>query len=408
MRILIATFGSLGDIHPYLAIAEKLAEQGARITFVTTTVHRDLIETAGFNFLPMRPEVKPDPGFFAHFMDEFQGGRFLLRDLLFPSIRDSYADVMAAIPGHDLLITQMVAFGGHLAARVTGIPWVSTVLSPLSFFSREDPSVLAAPLTALRRRSPVLTRMINGLAQRTTVRSTLCVKEFEAELGLPDGGNPIFEGQHSPSSVLALFSKHFAALQTDWPSQAIATGFPFRPPAPLPPELEQFLSTGLPPIVFTLGSSAVFTPGKFFETAQGLGRRALLLAGPAAKNIASTRDVLAINYAPHSAVFPRASVIVHQGGMGTMSEALRSGRPSLVVPFAVDQPDNAARCERLGVAKVLSRRALSVRNVTRALDPLLNNACYLNAASQLAAKINAENGAADAARLILQAKNSLS
>ena len=408
MRILIATFGSLGDIHPYLAISEKLTEHGARITFVTSTVHRALIEASGYSFFPMRPEVAPDPIFLRRVMDEFTGGRYLLRDLLFPAIRDSYSDVMVAIPGHDMLVTQVAAFGGPLAARVTGIPWVSSVLAPLSFFSKEDPSVLAVPLIGLRRFSPVFTRIVNGLAQRSTVGSTLPVKQLQAELGLPDSGNPIFEGQHSPNRVLALFSKHFAAPQTDWPSQTVATGFPFRPPAFVPSRVEEFLSSGPAPIVFTLGSSAVFSPGKFFEIAQNLGRRALLLAGPAAADISSTPDLLAVDYAPHSAVFPRASAIVHQGGIGTMSEALRSGRPSVMVPFAHDQPDNAARCERLGVARVLSRRALSAQSLTRSLDALLAFPAYLNAASQLASRINKEQGAAEAASVILQAQNGLS
>lgn len=400
MRILIATFGSLGDIYPYLAIAEKLTQQGAEITFITSAVHRALIETSGFQFRPMRPELKPDPEMFRRLMDEFRGGRYLLSKILFPAIRDSYRDVMAAIPGHDLLVTQVAAFAGPLAARSTGIPWVSTVLAPLSFFSRADPSVLASPLIGLRRRSVALTRMFNSLAKRSTERSTLAVRQLAGELGLSDSGNPIFEGQHSPTRVLALFSRHFAAPQPDWPSGTVATGFPLRAPAPVTPAVEDFLAAGPAPVVFTLGSSAVFSPGKFFQIAQQLRQRVLLLAGPEAAQIPRTKDVLAIDYAPHSAVFPHALAIVHQSGIGTMSEALRSGRPSLIVPFAYDQPDNAARCERLGVARVLSRRALSLRNLRQALESLAN-ASYSIAASSLAARIRQEDGASEAARLIL-------
>ncbi len=403
MRILIATFGSLGDVYPYLAIAEKLTQQGAAVSFVTSNVHRALVEASGYRFHPMRPELVLDAQLLHRVMDEFRGGRYLLRELLFPAIRDSYADVITAIPGHDLLVTQVAAFGGPLAARKTGIPWVSSVLAPLSFFSRTDPSVLAFPLLGLRRRSPALTRIVNSLAKRSTESSTLGVKQLASEIGLSDAGNPIFEGQHSPKRVLALFSRHFAAPQPDWPSAAIATGFPLRAPAPVPPAIEDFLSTGPAPIIFTLGSSAVFSPGKFFDIAQSLGRRVLLLAGPEAARIPRTAEVLAVDYAPHSAVFPRASVIVHQGGMGTMSEALRSGRPSLMVPFSHDQPDNAARCERLGVARVLSRRALSLRNLKQALKPLLTNPSYSTAASNLASLIRQEDGASEAARRILEA-----
>ena len=53
------------------------------------------------------------------------------------------------------------------------------------------------------------------------------IDEFREELRIPDYGNPVFEGQHSPTLVLALFSEHFAATQPDWPAQTRITGFAF-------------------------------------------------------------------------------------------------------------------------------------------------------------------------------------
>ena len=55
------------------------------------------------------------------------------------------------------------------------------------------------------------------------------------------------------------------------------------------------------------------------------------------------KGVVAFDYAPFSLLFPRAAAIVHHGGIGTTGQAMRSGRPSLVMPCAWDQPDNAER-----------------------------------------------------------------
>ncbi len=368
MRILIATFGSLGDLFPYLNIAKHLTASGHSVTFATNDLHRERIESQGHRFHAIRPHLVFDPVAFDRVFSEFDGGRYLLRKLMFPALRDSYDDLKSALRNHDLMLSHVLIFAAPLLARETGIPWVSSVLAPLSFFSQYDPPITALPLKSWPR--PVL-RVFNKLAQRSTRNWSAPFHRLRRELGQPDCGNPLFEGQHSPTAVLALFSKHFAAPQPDFPQQALLTGFCFDEPAPLPPAVERFLASGPPPIVFTLGSSAVASPGKFFEVARELGLRAILLTG--ANSIPSTPDLLAIDYVPHSAVFPHAAAIVHQAGIGTASEVLRSGRPSLAVPFAFDQPDNAARLERLKVARVLSRRAVTILNLRRELQDFTRN-----------------------------------
>ncbi len=128
--------------------------------------------------------------------------------------------------------------------------------------------------------------------------------------------------------------------------------------AELTPELKQFLDAGEPPIVFTLGSAAVMTPGSFYQesiqAAKLLNRRAVLLIGKNAPPENLPDDILAVSYAPYSQIFPYACAIVHQGGIGTTAQALRAGRPTLVMPYSHDQPDNAARVERLGTSRTIT------------------------------------------------------
>jgi UDP:flavonoid glycosyltransferase YjiC (YdhE family) len=229
------------------------------------------------------------------------------------------------------------------------------------------------------------------------------------ELGLPGSGHPLFEGQHSPQMVLAMFSRVLAEPQPDWPQNSFVTGFPFydkKDETPVSRELLKFLDSGPPPIVFTLGSSAVFTAGEFFtesiQAAKKLGRRALLLIGDQ-RNMPSEplpAGIAAFDYAPHSLVFPRASVIVHQAGVGTTGQALLSGVPELIVPFNHDQPDNAERVARLGAGRTISRNQYKADRVAVELKRLLDDPSYARRAASVSKEVKSETGAATAADLI--------
>ena len=145
----------------------------------------------------------------------------------------------------------------------------------------------------------------------------------------------------------------------------------------LAPEIEEFLNAGEPPVVFTLGSSAVFDPRKFYENSAAavrqLGRRAILLAGPdyeARIGIRSDEQIFIAEYAPYSQLFPRGAATVHSGGVGTTAQAMLSGRPTLVMPYSHDQPDNGMRIMRLGMGDMINRRKYTVDEVASRLRRL--------------------------------------
>ena len=192
--------------------------------------------------------------------------------------------------------------------------------------------------------------------------------------------------------------------------KTLITGFTFFDSASgesetLDAEAEAFFAAGEAPIVFTLGSFAVHAPGSFFTSsiaiARKLKRRAILLTG-ADLGLPPSPDVLVRNYLPHSLIFPRAAGIVHHGGMGTTAQALRAGKPQLVVPHFGDQFDNASRLKRLGVADITSPDRYSADGEAK-LARLLSNAIVQQTAAALARLIRAENGAATAADAIAKA-----
>ena len=338
-------------------------------------------------------------------MNEITGGRYMLRDVVLPQIRVNYENLLEACSQADLLVTQMLAFAGPLVAEKTGIPWVSTVLAPLSFFSYRDSPILAPRLRGLREAAPWLNAFINRVARSTTQSWNAPVYRLRQELGLARGKEPIYEGQNSPSRVLAMFSPVLAQAQSDWPAQTQISGFPFwdeqASGARVPPELNEFLSAGPAPVVFTLGSSAVLNPGQFYaESVEGvrqLGVRAVMLDGE--QGDSATRigqDILRVGYAPHSHLFAQASVIVHSGGIGTCAHAMRAARPMLVVPFAYDQPDNASRLVRLGVARTIGRGAYTARRAIKEIGTLLTDPQYRTNAERIARIVKSEDGVGSA------------
>jgi rhamnosyltransferase subunit B len=408
-NIVLATLGSLGDLHPTQALALGLQSRGHRVTIATQELYRAKVEAEGARFHAMRPHLSPDREAMKLIMDARKGPEYLLKEMLFPRVRENYEDLMEAVRGADLLVTHPITYGGPIVAEKTGIAWVSTVLAPISFFSAYDPPVVAAASWAARLRGlgPRFHRALFGLAKRRARSWSEPVKRLRAELGLPPGADPLFEGQHSPGLVLALFSDLLGAPQPDWPTNTRATGFLFydrlEKGQGISTELARFLDAGPPPIVFTLGTSAVMDAGNFYvestAAAKELGRRAVLLVGLDLGNLpagALPAGVAAFDYAPFSGLFPRAAAIVHQGGAGTTAQAMRAGRPMLVVPFAHDQQDNAARTERLGIARQVSRTKYTARRVAAELRGLLEDGRYTAKAEEVGRQIRSEDGVAAA------------
>jgi UDP:flavonoid glycosyltransferase YjiC (YdhE family) len=136
--------------------------------------------------------------------------------------------------------------------------------------------------------------------------------------------------------------------------------------------------------------------GRFFEesaaAARLLGRRALLLMGKNAPPANLSKDLFAAEYAPYSCVFPGSAAIVHQGGVGTTAQTLRAGVPQLVMPYAFDQPDNAARIRRCGVGLSIKRQRYTADRAARQLDLLLRTPAYADRASAIGRQIGNQDG----------------
>ncbi len=411
-QILITSWGSYGDLYPYIGLGQALSRRGHRVVLAVPAFYRDIVERAGLEICPAGPGVDVnDRATIARIMDPVQGPSTVVRELIMPALAQTVRELEPAVRAADVVVSHPITFAAPPLAEKHGRPWVSTILAPLSFFSATDFPVLSgAPAIArLARLGPAFGRAMLRFAHLVTRTWSEPVHALRRELGLPGRGDPLYEGQFSPLLTLALFSRVLSAPQPDWPLRARCTGFVFyNGPDPLTAELEAFLAAGPPPVVFTLGTSAVLAAGGFYKesaaAALRAGMRAVLLTGGFPENHPGidSPDLLIVDRAPHQLLFPRAAAVVHQGGVGTLGQGLRAGRPTIVVPYSHDQPDNAARVQRLGVSRTIFPRRYRASLVARDLQALLADGGARARAEQVASVVRCEGGVEEAADAIEQ------
>lgn len=399
-RIVLSTLGSLGDLHPLMGLALGLAHRGHEVVLATSGFYREKIEAAGLRFHELRPLAAPDdPQMLRQVLDPRRGPEYLIRELLLPHLSDMYADLASAADGADLLISGEVVVAAPLVAEKLGLPWAAAILAPFSFFSAHDaPALPFFPwMSLLTRAPPLIQRQLLRGAAFATREWGRPIAELRRSLGLRPTRHPLLHDRFSRFLNLALFSSVLGARQPDWPVNTIQTGFVFYDQDERSThKLSEFLADGPAPITFTLGSAAVMDPGRFFEessaAARILRRRAVLLMGSSSSSDQVTEGIFSAQYAPYSDIFPRSACIVHQGGVGTTAQALRAGRPELVMPYAFDQPDNASRIARRGAGLTITRTRYRADRAALLVRRLLAESRFEARAAELARQVAGENG----------------
>ena len=408
MHVLLVAVGSHGDVHPFVAMGLALKERGHRVTLITNPHFADLAARAGLDFLPlgteqMFVEATENPLLWS----PLRGFQIVVEmssrmmEPLYELILDRY------VPGETVVAAPVTAFGARVAQEAKGVPLVTVHLQPAVFRSALEPPVL--PYYPLIRRLPVWGRRVMFRLLDATVVDRLFgprINGFRATLGLPKVSR-FMNWWHSPTAVLGLFPAWFAPPQADWPPHVTLAGFPLFDESAhreIDPEVQQFLDAGSLPVVFTAGS-AMKHGAEFFQAAVEatalLGRRAILLARfPEQIPQALPANVRHFTSVPFGRLLPQAAALVHHGGIGTTAQALAAGLPQLVMPMAHDQPDNAARLERLGVGRSLAPSKFRGPAVARELHALLDDPAIPERAQRLAARLNASQAIDQACQVL--------
>jgi UDP:flavonoid glycosyltransferase YjiC (YdhE family) len=395
MRAVLATFGTAGDVTPFIHVGRALAARGHTVELITDVAHRALAEQ---HRLPATTPIRrydpvaltTNPGYTSPTFGPLR----LWRDIFLPLVPELFHAVGKALEQPaDVVFVHPWCFGALYAAEQKQVPAVSVSMAPITWWSAEDPGLYShlRPPAFLHRaimRWPVRWAL-NGLfgSGLTTARRAL---------GLPRQRRPFFALGREVEASYALWPALFRGPIADDPRGATFCGFLHGAPGgALSPELEQFLSAGPAPIVLGVGSLLPAMAHDVYSLARAvigkLGFRAVLVGAP--PELAGP-DTFVAAHVPYAQLFHRAKVVVHHGGAGTLAEALRCGRPQVVVPFGNDQYDNAWRVERLGLGLSAPRLTLTAQKLEAAIGFALQSETEAKAKA-FAAQLNAQRDGAE-------------
>ena len=408
MKILLLTFGTRGDVQPYIALGRRLVDRGHAVVLAAPQRFGALVREAGLEFgaLDDGPLAQMDVG--SEVGEVAEGGLRAkvalarrLPGMFAQTLRDAQELALGMRP--DLVVHNgQVLAGPHLAEKL-GVPAVLGLPLPMYVPTRE----FAWPGMDLPRLPAWGNRVSFTGMQGTVLAFGKVIDDWRAELGLPRRPrrhDPLLESDGTPALTLHAVSPHVIPRPADWPETARMTGYWFTsdPDATLPAELEDFLAAGEPPVYVGFGSMSGKDPARtsatVFEAIERAGVRAVVASGWGGIRLEADADrVFTVDDVPHGLLFPRVSAVVHHGGAGTTAAAVRAGRPQVVCPFVADQPFWAKRMQSLGVAPPpLPQKHLAAEPLADRLETVLTEARMSAAASELGSAVQAEDGTGDA------------
>jgi len=413
-QVLIATVGSVGDMHPMMGMGMALQRLGHAVRFAANPVHAARVQACGLDYRAMGTRA----GFEATADDPALWNPRTAMPVFWRGLRSILQHLpeaaLALPPGQPatLLVHPLLLPAAALArAKRPGLRVVAAWLAPQNLRSCHDP-MMVGPLRIPLWLPMALRRLLWRRIDRRFIDPAPLPDLNAARLASGLASVPHFMPhlQTVADQSITLFPDWFARSAPDWPQPMLRGSFPlFEPPgnADLPAEVLAFLATGPAPVVVTLGTfqrhgGAVLT--RVVEAVRALGRRTVVLAADREQlALPTAADLLWQPYLPLHRLMPHSAALVHHGGIGTTAEALRAAVPQLVLPWAFDQFDNAQRVRALGVGLTLPSRRLRPDLLLRALGQLLGSTAVAGACQSAAERLRADPGLDELCRQLMHA-----
>ena len=420
MHITMITFGSRGDIQPFLALGKGLQRRGHEVRLLTHGTFRTLAEHTGIPFFPLDESTGE--------LFQTTAGQMLLQTQglrLYhqfarqtrPLIADTLATCWRACRGTEVILSSLhgLPYGASLAEKLR-LPLVLACLQPsqLPTGAFADPGFAHTfqPRASSSRWLNYGSHILAHLAFWEIFFPDIDRARRRA-LGLPPF--PIWmpwQALSAQANVLLLgYSPSLLPAPVEWPPRVAVTGYWFldRDPSWQPPaELKQFLQEGSPPVYIGFGSMSDAQPEQLtpliIEALERSQQRGVLLTGwGALQQVSHSARVAAIPSIPHDWLFPQMAAVIHHGGAGTTGACLRAGIPSITVSFLPEQAFWGEQVYRRGAGpRPMTRRLLSATLLSQAINQALQNATMRRHAALLGQQIRAEDGIARAVEIFEQ------
>lgn len=407
-KFLLVPFGSSGDVHPFIALGMELKKRGHPVTVIVNGYFKKLTERAGLNFVEFGTESEYLA--MAQHPDIWHPRRAF--PLIAKQVAASLPQLVETIrelnePNNTVVAASSLAMGARLAQEKYGIPTATIHLQPGIFRSVYSPPVLPG-MTIPTWAPKILIRILYGIVD-SVVDQVLGrpLNRCRKTLNLPAVKGVMGDWWHSPQLTIGFFPDWYFPHPPDWPAEFKTTEFPVFDGdgvEELSDGVSTYLNEGEPPVVIT-GGSAMHHDKEFFslcvKACMHLGVRGVILArfkNQLPDNLPPT--IRHFDYVPFGKVFPHAAAVIHHGGVGTVSQCFKAGRPQLIVPLAHDQFDNASRVHQLGAGIRLDLPKATVSSITSALKDLISNRTYTTAARNLSRRMGNANGVSQTCDLL--------
>jgi UDP:flavonoid glycosyltransferase YjiC (YdhE family) len=410
MKITILTYGSRGDVQPYLALAVGLQRQGHAVQLAAPYRFADFVNSYGVGFVPLAG----DPEVISARLNE-AGSNPLgmvrsISEYIFSIADQVVQQILAACEDADLIVHSFLfTTGGHSLARKLHVPDISVqtfpVFAPTGYVPPAAMPGLPPGVISTFFHWLIIQVFWHGGNLGFKSLPKAARENFDLDLYWPFKADSV----RSLTPLVFAFSPTVIPRPVDWRQGHIhIPGYLFldRPESYQPPSaLTEFLSDGAPPICVTFGSTVHRDPEKVYRSVlDGLsrtGNRAIILSGWSdLGGILMPDNVLVMEAAPHEWLLPQCKAVIHHGGAGTTAAGLRSGIPNFVVPSASDQPFWGARVHAIGAGpRPISARKITAGTLAQALLGLDDNVLR-ETAQAVGRKIRAEDGVGDLVRLI--------
>ena len=409
MNISLLTYGSRGDVQPFVALAKGLGRAGHNVRLVAPQGFAGLAEEHSIPFVPLAG----DPEELSARLNDARGNVFGMVKNMFDYVRAIATPVaqvaFSACEDADLIIHSFLfTTGAHSLAKARGIPDVSVQGFPIFAPTRAFPMVAVPklPQGGISYFSHWLGVQLfwhMGNAGYRQLRGR-APGVFDLELAWPWSDSNALQ-----TPLIFAYSPTVLPRPEDWTGKYIyIPGYFFLdavagygPPQPL----VDFLAAGDKPVCVTFGSMVNQAASKIQQiVAQALqttGQRAIFLSGWSGTDVPEfDKDFFGLKSAPHDWLFSKCKAVIHHGGAGTTGAVLRAGLPSIVVPHGMDQLFWGKQVAKLGVGpSPMEISRLSVNTVSAAISQVNDFDMRLQA-QKLGKIIQAEDGVSEAIHII--------
>jgi len=407
MNITILTYGSHGDVQPFIPLSIGLMKRGHVVKLAAPSRFKELVEGYGIQFIPLAGDPEDLSRRLNNAGYNFIKMVYELMDHAVEIAVDVMRQTEMAGADADLIIhTFAHAVGAHTFACEKNIPDIHVQGFPMFTPTGDYPNVTMPDLKlrSLNYFTHVMSKKISWWT------SKLGYEQVRRRAGLPKRKLyfPFDENPLRPSTpILCAWSPSFLPPSKEWGDNVYVTGYYFletdesyKPPS----SLQNFLNTGKPPICISFGSMVNRRAEQIDDIVRSAlkqtNNRGVILSGWSGTINQPDDDLLYLDAVPHDWLLPRCKMIVHHGGAGTTSAGLRAGIPNVVVPFTADQPFWGRRVCMMGVGpKPIVVKNLSVENLTQAIIDADDKVVY-DRAQVVSRKIKGEDGVTNAIRLI--------